>query len=81
MVEESYTKEETCNINFLNVTISKYLEENSKTFLFRPIFIAISKTVDINDWCQQKYVAVNVLLVENFHYTTCEAYRIEPLPG
>ena len=47
LVKENSTKEKTKNIQFNELTISEYLEVNSRTSLSQLIFSIHSKTLDM----------------------------------
>ena len=86
MITENKNKEKTGDIKFESLKMSKYLEENKRRSLSKLIFSVRSKTLDIKDWCPWKYVDVNCVACGKFpeimdHFTTCEAYRNEPLPN
>ena len=80
---ENSTKSKTKEVQFDELRMSDYLEQNRRTSLSKLIFSIRSKTIDIKEYQPWKYETDNCIACKNFpetmnHFAICPAYRNQP---
>ena len=82
LTEENSQKSKTKHIQFDQLSMSKYLENNENTLLSQIIFSVRSGTMDIKSWNEWNYQNILCVMCEkseenNNHFMTCALYGEE----
>ena len=82
LIEENSQKSKTKHIQFDQLSMSKYLENNENTLLSQIIFSVRSGTMDIKSWNEWNYQNILCVMCEKSeeninHFMTCTLYGEE----